>query len=308
MAEDEGAAMYWVIGGIAVVAIAGLAMLMRAVARAGGPRTVLWLALLAIGVGIASVLGQIAQIYFRLPLGWIVVLVLAAIVLIALFLQAARDVSWKPLPVFGVVGVMLGALILTMLLLIALPSGRFFTPLFEIRAQQIGEAAGFEVLVPATLELDTDEGMPVSVIGDAEGIEIGYDWLTLVERPADAPLGYADLRNLVPPGSDPLGFEGEDAGRRGPGVPEDAEYVELEVDGRPALGVAYAAVTEEKVVAGTIPDPLNVLIFERDGVLVRLLSQGGMDYQPDGSYTQRAALTFDELVELAESLTPLEAR
>jgi hypothetical protein len=229
-------------------------------------------------------------------------------VLIALFVQTARDLSWKPLPMFGVVGVLVGALILTTMAMIALPSGGLMKPLFEIRAQQIAEEAGFDVLVPVGIEPETDFGLPVNAVGDVEGVSLHYSWLTLVERAANGPLDYADLKALMPAGADPLGLEDVNQGRGGSGVPEDAEYVELEVDGRPALGVAYKSVTEEKPGPGAIPDPLNALIFESDGVEVRMLSQGGMDYQSDGSYVQRPPLTFDELIELAESLEPLAKR
>lgn len=297
--------MYWVAGAIAVAVLAGLVVLARLVARSGGPRTMLWLVLLAVGVALASVLGQVASVYYRLPLGWIVVLVLAAVVLIALFLQAGRDLSWKSLPMFGVVGVLIGALILTTMAMIALPTGGFMKPLFEIRAQQIAEEAGFDVLVPAGVELETDFGLPVNAVGNAEGVSLHYSWLTLVERAATGPLDYAELKALMSAGSDPLGVGDVNGGGGGPDVPEGAEYAELEVDGRPALGVSYKSVTEEKPGPGAIPDPLNALLFEIDGVEVRMLSQGGMDYQPDGSYVQRPPLTFDELIELAESLEPL---
>ncbi|MRR12819.1 hypothetical protein EG835_10240 [bacterium] len=185
--------------------------------------------------------------------------------------------------------------------LIAVPLGGLFMPLFEARAQQIAEANGFDALLPTDVEMNLDAGLPVDETERGDGLAIGYDRFTLAQRAATGALGYEYLEARVEPGQYPVGDIGP-----GSAIPQDAEYLELEVDAAPAIGVSYRAVTEEKADDLTGTDSVNVLIFERDGVEVVLYSQGFMEYQSDGSYQPRDPLPFDELIEIAETLAPIE--
>lgn len=292
--------MLFAIGFIGLAALAGTVLLVRYIA-AGDSRLMLWTVLLALATALASLLGQLASIYYKLPWGWVVVIAAALLVVTSLVWLVGTSGGWKTRRIVAIVALMLLSTITLMFVMIAVPSGALMMPLFDARAQQIAEANGFDILLPADLDMDTDAGLPVGVTSDGEGVSLGYKRFILVERKADGAIGYAELEALVAPGERP-------AGDVGPGslIARDAEYTELEVEGRPAIGVSYQAATEEKAddLLGT--DSVNILVFERDGVLVVLYSQGYMEYQPDETYTRREALSFDELTGVGESLEPLE--
>jgi len=288
------------VGAIALAAFVGLVLLIRYIGKGGVPGTALWAALLVVVTIIASLTAQITSIYYKTPFGWALVVVAAVLVAAALFWLVGRSVSWKGSRVLALIGVVVLSLVTFTFVMIAAPTGSFFTPLFEARAQQIADANGFGVLLPSDRALNTDAGMPVDDTDNGLGVTVGYKGFNLAERKAEGTLSYSDLEKLVATGERPIGDIGP-----GSEIPDDAEYRELEVDGRPALGVSYRAVTEEKMddLLGT--DPVNILVFERDGVAVVLFSQGYMEYQGDETYTPRPPLAFEELVEIAESLRPV---
>lgn len=292
--------MFIAVGIMVLVALAGIVLLVRFIA-AGDRRLMLWTALLALVTAIAAFLGQLASIYYKMPWGWVVVLGAALLVMTSLVWLVGTSVEWKARRVAAIVGLMLLSLVTLTFVMIAVPFGALLTPLFDARAQQMAEASGFDILLPADLDMNTDEGLPVGATNDGEGVSLGYKRFILTERRADGAVGYAELEELMAPGERPVGDIGP-----GSRIPEGAEYTELQVEGSPALGVSYRAATEEKIddLLGT--DSVSILAFERDGVLVVLYSQGYMEYQPDETYTKREALSFDELTEIGESLQPLE--
>lgn len=292
--------MYIAVAAIALVALVGLVLLVRFISKGDG-RIALWAVFLALATIIASLLVQIASIYYRIPVGWLVVVAVSVLVVGTLFWLVGRSVGWHAPRVVAVVALVLLSLVTLTFVMIAIPFGGVFLPLFEIRAQQIAEVNGFDVALPADAEMNIDAGMPVSATADDKGVAVSYKRFNLVERKADGELGYAELEQLMAPGEYPVGDIGP-----GSAIPEDAEYTELEVDGQPALGVSYRAVTEEKADELTGTDGINVLVLDRDGVVVTLYSQGYMEYQPDGSYTPRAPLSFEELAGIAESLAPVD--
>lgn len=293
--------MYAVVGIVALAGVAGIAMLARFIGKVGGSRTALWVALFALATAVGLLISQVAMIYYRMPVGWIVALAASALVVAALFIGIGRNVSWKAPQILALVGVLILTAVTLAFVLIGAPPGDILIPLFETRAAQIADANGFVALASADSELDTEFGNPVGVSDDNSGVMLAYKGFLLVERKADGPLDIAELEERVAPGEMPIG-------RVGPGseIPENAEYSELEVSGGPAVGVAYDAVTEEKPGAGALTDPVRLLVFELDGVEVLMYAQGHLAYQTDGSYEQVAALTFDELIEIAESLEPVK--
>lgn len=286
-------------GAIVVAALVGIVLIIRYVSAGGDSRTALWCVLLGLAAMVSSILGQIASIYYTMPIGWIVIVAAAVLVTLALFVLVGKSVAWQLPRVFGTAGFVVLSLAVLTVALIAAPSGRALTPFFEARAQQIAEANDFDVLMPAGAELDTDYGLPVGE-ADEGGVSLGYKRFIIVERKAAGSPGYPELRDEVAAGTKPIGDVGP-----GSAIPGDAEYTELEVGDSPAVGVSYTAVTEEKLDNALGTDPIHILVFERDGVEVVVFSQGYMEYRPDETYTPRPPLSFDELIELAESLEPL---
>ena len=58
----KGDIVFWASGLFALIALIVIVVLARVIARGGGPKTSLWLALLAIGVVLGSLLGSIAAV------------------------------------------------------------------------------------------------------------------------------------------------------------------------------------------------------------------------------------------------------
>lgn len=285
---------------IALAALVGMALLVRFIGT-GEPRVALWAALLVMATMIAAVLAQMASIYYKTPIGWIVAVAASLMVWVVLFWIVGAAVGWKVSHVVALVALVLLSFVALTVLMIAVPSGTLLTPLFEARAEQIANANDFDVLLPVDAQMNTDAGMPVDDTDDGTGVSVSYGGFVLTERKAASPLGRSDLKKLVSAGAKPVGDIGP-----GSAIPQDAEYTELEVDGSPALGVSYRAATEEKMddLLGT--DPINVLVFERDGVEVVLYSQGYLEYQSDGSSVPRPPLSLDELTVVGESLEPVD--
>lgn len=291
--------MIIVIGAIAAAAFTGIVLLIRFISS-GDTRTALWAVALVLATATAAVFAQIASIYYTMPIGWLVAIGVAMLVVVALVWRIGTDAEWKLPKVIALAAVMLLSMVALTFVAIAAPAGELLTPLFETRASQIAEANGFEPLLPTEAELNTDAGLPVDDTADGEGLTIGYTRFVLVERAAEGPLDHDELTERARPGTRPVGDIGP-----GSEIPEDAQYTELQLGARPALGVSYKAVTEENLDDVLGLDEVRLLLFERDGVQVVLYSQGSMEYQSDGSYTPRSPLSFDELVRIAESLEPV---
>lgn len=291
--------MLFVFGFIALLTLVGVVLLIRFIAGGGGPRTLLWAVLVVFAVIIAGMLLQIATIYYKVPFGWAVAVAAAILVVIALLVRIGMDVAWKAPRVLALVGLLVASLITLTIAMIGVPIGGLFVPMFEARAQQIVEEDGFVVLVAHDEKLSLDS-MPIDQPEDKNGVTLWYERFTLLERKADGPLDYADLAKLVPVGKEPLGYDG-------PGIPADARYAEFRVSINPALGVEYEATPLEKAVSDPSTDLMRVLVFERDGVEVRIVSQGGMRYLGSGErYEPYEPLSFAELMDIAEALKPVQ--
>lgn len=287
------------VGVFAALALVGVYLLARYVAAGGGPRTGPWCGLLVLVVVVLSATALIVSIYYRMPTVWVVTLVTAAAAAVALLVRIGMDVRWQPSRAVATVAMLLVADAMLVFAMIALPPGQTLVPLFETSAQQMAEADGFGVLLAPGEQMFT-EYKPITKIDESGGgVQIQYERFTLLERAAKGPLDHAALRKALAAGVDPL-----TAG--GARITDDATYAELEVDGRPALGVEYGdrnAVEKQ----GIGDESVRVLAFERDGVEVRIYSHGWMQYEPSNdTYTQVDALSLDELLRIAVSLEPRE--
>lgn len=288
-----------IFGVVALAILAGAVVLGWFVAKGGSPRTALWCVLLGVATAATLFVAQIVQIYSRPPAVWLIALAVGLIAMVALFIRIGADTSWKGARIVALVGMVLVVIVAFVFSAMAMPTGNLFVPLFELRAQQMAEAQGFEVLLAPDEQMFT-EYLPVTEITSADGgVQIQYERFTLVERAVEGGLGEEELHAVLAPGTEPLG----------PGsarVEQDARYETTFVQGGLALIANYAdRSTAEKGSLGI--EEIRVLAFARDGVLVLIYSHGWMDYEPEGeSYTPVDALSADELVRIAESLAPLE--
>lgn len=292
---------------IALVAIGGAALFTWLIARGGGEHPVLWSVLLAVAVVLGLLLLNVSGVYYRIPVGWVVVRVASALVVIALFVLVGRSVSWKPGRLAAVIGLMVSTMAITVFALMAMPVGVYFTSLFEARGQQIAEEAGFTALFAGGRDLKVDY-LPVDAIGgDAtQGVGIQYEDFELQERKADGPLEMSELEAILAAGEDPFGY--------GMRIPSDAEYQRFEVNDRPALGAEFTLDPKgQSPKPGELPEKqsvIRILVFEMDGVQVLMKSEGAMEYQggygENEEYEYRPPLDFDGLLEAAASLDPVE--
>jgi len=286
-------------GVVALAILAGAVALGWFVAKGGRPRTALWCLLLGVATAVSLFVAQIVQIQYRPTAVWLVALAAGLVAVVALFVRIGADVSWDRTRVIALVGMVLVVLVAFVFSAIAMPTGDLFIPLFETRAQQMADAQGFDVLLAPDEQMFT-EYLPITEVESADGgVQIQYERFTLVERAVDGALSLEGMRAALAPGTEPLG----------PGsvrVEQDARYDTTIVDGMPALIVEYKDRSSAEKGSLGIED-IRVLAFAPDGVLVILYSHGWMQYEPeDESYTPVDALSADELVGIAESLTPLE--
>lgn len=292
--------MYWASGIFGLLALVVIVVLARILARSGGQRTMLWLILLALSVATGAFLSQFAFIYHRMPVGWIVILVLAAAVIVTLFVRVGRDLSWRAGRLGGVAGLLVVTLVLSTLVMMFMPMSEQLMPIFKTTAGQIAEDHGFTLLLPPDESFITEYNPITELKG--EGVSLEYAGFTLQERTAEGALDAGALRSILDEGTLPIG-EGS------PPVTDSATYEEFEVAGAPALGVEYEdTMAAEKQNLGL--EAVRVLVFERDGVEVRIFSHGYMRYEGQESgeerYTPVDAMPFEDMLAIAESLEPIE--
>lgn len=292
---------------IALVALIGIALLLWFIIRGAGKLTAVWAVMLVVAVGIAMLVWNISGIYYRMPPGWIVALASSVLVVIALVVMVGKSVAWKGSKVAATLGLVFCTFAITVLALMFSPLGEMLTPVFEVRAQQIAEEAGFAVLLPDGYDLKLDYN-PIDPLGGkpADGVLVRYEGFELQERAATGALSTAELNEIVGPGEDPSDY--------GAPIPTSAEYEDRDVNDRPAIGLEYQV---GPTGAGGKPGgdagkqgQVRILVFERDGVLVLIRSEGAMEYQGGSGENERydyvEAMDLDELVTVAESLAPSE--
>ena len=108
-------------------------------------------------MGAVSVL-NLATVNYTMPVGWIVALVGAPAVAVALFWLTGRRVGWKRPAIFMLVGILIASMVLFVVLAFTDLMGFSIQPLFRARAQQIATAQGFTALLPPEGDMDTTSG------------------------------------------------------------------------------------------------------------------------------------------------------
>jgi hypothetical protein len=229
----------------------------------------------------------------------------AVLVALALFVMVGKSVAWKLPKVLAAAGLVVFSFIVMLIVLIALPLGEHFVPVFEVRGQQIAEEAGFTALYAQGYDLKLDY-LPVDVLGDRgapEGLNIQYEGFTIQERASEGDVTVDEWRGILATGEDPLGS--------GMAIPADTATEEFSINGVPALGMEFlqGAGGEKGLPAGK-QSQVRILAFARDGVQVLIFSEGAMEYQGGVGANERyeyvEPVDFTELVAIAKSLKPLE--
>lgn len=293
--------MAFIIGAFGLFALAGAIVLVRFIGKGSETRQArtTWLAA-AFAVASVVALGtfSFASVYFRMPSAWIVALAAAGLVALRLFTLVGMDVRWQWRRVLALVGLFVLTGIAFGAIVMIVPGGAMIQSLYATRTQQIAEEYGFTALLPTSQEMPTDY-LPVETLAKPdEGLSITYNDFWLQERKAAKAMTQADLEQLVAPGVALMGD--------GPGIPADAKLSTHSVRDQPAVAVEYSYVPG-RVSAGAAKSPENAvgLVFELDGVEVRMLSESGQR-EDNGEWEPFASLTVNELLTIAGTFEPVE--
>lgn len=282
-----------VIGGITLVALAGAVALARFIAKSstwGAGRGALLAAAYVLAVLVTAAVGSYTSIYYVKPVGLILAVAASAAVLIALFVTLGRGLRWEPLRVVALVGLAFVSMVFFGISVMGL-SGLVEPPFpYTTRARQIAEANGFSVLMPRDQELQTDS-LPIDPLpAPDKGVWLAYETFELEERKA----GVGSAKG-------PLEARLREA------ITDTATEVSVKtatVGGTPAVVAEYRIPPPEGVSGSEFAPKFQretKLIFERDGVEVRLRSSAG-ERERDGEFVPFPSLTTAELVAIAETL------
>lgn len=278
---------------VGVLAVAALVALVYAVGRGTGEdrARITWLTgAFAVLSLLAVVTLNLASVFYRIPPAVIAAGVAVMAGLVVLFIVIGRSVAWRPTKVLALVGVMFASFITFAAFAMTGAGGdQWIQPLYRTRVAQMAEEMGFVPVLPADEPLITDY-LPITEVSDpSPGIKMEFQKFYMEERPAEGTGEAEELAETLAPGARPM--EGCD-------VPSKfATWWEHTVRGEPALAVTYA----DTKGAGKS----TVLVFVLDGVDVRMASSG-YERLTDGDWVLYPALTPEELVEIAETLEPVE--
>lgn len=285
---------------IGALALAGAVTLINLIGKSSvrGRKRTTWLCVAfalagVVGVGVLS----IASVYYVMPVGWMVALGVAGLMVVILFVLIGTDVRWRLSRLLALVGVFIASSIAFGMIAMIGIGGDAIRPIYAVRAQQIAEANGFAALMPRSHKLPTDF-LPVEALPAPNGgVSFSYDGFTLQERKAPKPMTEMDLWKLVAAGTAPTGEAT---------VAADAKITSLVVRGRPAVGVKFVYFPAGDYVSKSSGDTVTVLVLELDGVDVRFSSSGGEKRASDGGWAPFEALSVDELARIAGTLAPVK--
>ena len=290
-----------IIAGVALLAVAAAIALVMYIAK-GSVRDRKQTAWLCVGLLVAAFVGIAAlnftAVNYTIPPAWIVALVIVGLTVLGLFVRIGMDVRWRPLRVLALVGVVILASIVFAAVGMSGIGSQWIQPLYRNRVAQIAEANGFTALLPAGQEMPTDS-LPVDALPAPDaGLGVSYEDFWLQERKSEKAMTEADLEKLVAPGAKPMGPES-------PPIPDSAKVTTTTVQGRQAVAVEYELTPEGAEVGKTKADVIVVLVFELDGVDVRMESQSGVR-ESSGDWVPFSNLTVDGLAKIAETFEPVE--
>ena len=289
----------FVIAGVGVVALAGAIALVLFIGKGSThPRRTTWLcvALLAvafIGFGVLNV----AATNYVMPLGWIIGIAIAPIVVAGLAVLIGIDVGWRVSKLVALAGLVVLAGLMFAALGMSGAGSSMVQPLYANRAAQIAQANGFTALLPADLKMPTD-AMPVDTLPKPdEGLGVSYEDFWLQERKGTG-ASEADLEKLVSAGAKPMGEQSQP-------IPSGGTITRTTVQGQPAVANEYTLTQGGGKSGESKSFSTIVLVFELDGVDVRMSSESGVQ-ESSGEWVPFSNLSVDDLVQIAETLAPVE--
>ncbi|HEX9093671.1 MAG TPA: hypothetical protein VF902_06780 [Coriobacteriia bacterium] len=288
--------MMLVFGVIGLVALAGavaLAIFIGKGSKRGTALGVLMAVLFAVSVAGAIVVQAVASIFYVMPVAWMVALAGAVVVALGLFAVNGAAVRWEPVRLVALVGLAVASAVVFGM--VAMYTGPVSLFPIDTRARQIAEASGFVVLLPSGQSFDNGS-LPVDVLSGMEerfaedkGVWLAYKGFQLEERKVGSGLAQGTL-----------------AARLRAGLPrdaKDAKVTTVTVLGQPGMAADYTMVPTGPFVAEGKTDTGAMVLFETDGVDVRLSSTSG-ERESNGQWVPFDALTVEELVRIAETLKP----
>ncbi len=294
--------MVILIVGISLVALAGAAALVYFIGKGsarGRTRTTCLAIGLAVAFAVFVALFNVASVYYRMPVGWMIALGAAGVAVIALFVLVGMDVKWRASRVLAMVGLLVATGIALGAFAMAVPGGSWLQPIYATRAKQIAEANGFTAYLPTSRTLPTDV-LPVDALESPDaGLQLSYQDFWIRERKAPAATTDADLGKLVAPGVSPMGEDG-------PKVPAGATPTTYTVLGKPAVGIEYTYSPTGGPAGGSAKQMTSaVLVLQLDGTRVWMVSESG-ERESKGTWVPFENLSLDELVKIAATLEPAQ--
>ena len=278
---------------VGVCALAVVAALVFVIARGMGAQSarVAWLSIaFAVVAMLAVVALNLASVLYRLPPLAVMGIAIVAIALVTLFVLLGRAVAWRPVKLLAVIGLLVASFVVFAAVLMSGVAGdAWIQPVYRTTVSQMGEDMGFTPLMPEARSLITDYLPVTEVTEPRRGISLEFEEFQMQQHAAEGGAGEAGLEALVAPGTEPVpGFRIPSTG---------ATRSEHEVQGQRAVGVTYAE--------SSPPSRPTILVFVLEGVEVRMASMG-YERLTEGEWVLQPALAAEELVEIAETLEPVE--
>lgn len=234
-----------------------------------------------------------ASYYWTMPLFGLVALVALGGVLVAMLVmvgvRARRKVAW----VIGALAAAAAVAAATAVLTIALPGS--LLPV-DARIRQISDELGYAVVLPADEERIAEDGggyAPASSIDESGRFTIHFERFDVREEQSASVLSATALEEYLdlPEGDTKSGVSI---------VLDSTETMKLK--GNPAL----AATWHEQMSAKGAQNPSHVLIFQTDGLIVRLSAGEAWEGETPGGEAIGGGLSAREMVRLAETFEPFE--
>ncbi|NTU89303.1 MAG: hypothetical protein HGA54_05255 [Actinobacteria bacterium] len=256
--------------------------------------------LLAIAAFVCTGVVTLARINYVIPIGWIIGIALAVVVVVGLFIYIGKGVKWRIPKLVATVGVLVVACLMFSAPYAFDVGVKTLQPLQADRAGQIAESNDFLALLPPEQNMKVMYGYHVEPLDDPDvGFEIYYEDFTLQERKGSG-ASVAELEMLLAAGSRPMGQVAE-------AITSGGMITKTMVQGQPAVAIefTFSGDPEKSKESGAQKiDHYTILVFELQGVDVRMTSWSGVT-MPDGSFDPLGP-SVEDLVTIAETMVPVE--
>jgi len=245
---------------------------------ASGTRTVLLVVVLGGCELLFAALLTYAGFYYSIPPLVTAALAILGVAVVALLVLAVKSARRRLLTVLGVFAVTVVVLAVSVFLTLVMPVPN------DTRVRQIGEAAGFTLMVPAGIEIEArsqDGYGPSSDLSTDGEFTAHYARFGVSERRSDIVKSASELE--------------ADARLEQPDPQADTTIVVDQKKAVTVLGKPAWAVVWHEAMAGKMGGSGALLVFQPNGLVVRMSSDN-----TDGN-----GLTAEELVQVAQTFAPV---